>query len=516
MDYLNEAEMNAVLAHFPDISEQAIEYATNEVLSESKYIFIKKGPKCGGLRYKGHCTHCHSNFYVDGDIKQNAQAICPKCESVCIYKKSWIGRKHLIDLGSFLWFDKSPIDPGVITASLIYCKRDYSGDYEKVKTECRRTTIYTFKIGEAAMYKYAGWKQTLERRKSIYNDCDMYDMKFAIKSLVEAACGTPYQYSGYAAYSFSDILKYLGLFSERPNVEVLTKCGHRKVIEKYMKKDTVYRAIDWNARKVHEFFKISKQDYKMMAESDATGPYVMYAPDFVFGLSMWQKARKEKSKLSYKELITACNTFYIYNYFDRFKKICKYSTLHRVINYMKKQYEADSKHYTMPSQVIVSWSDYINECIHLAYDLSNEAILFPKNLRKAHERTSKLIKIQKDEAANERIVKRYEQLENLIFVDGGLEIRPPRDFDEIVREGKKLNHCVGGYAERYSNNQCTLMFIRNLGKPDSPFYTVELSGEQVKQVRGKSNKAPTEQVKLFMKKFEETKLKKPKKARKQA
>lgn len=513
MHYLTEEESAAVFVHFPEITQKAIDYATNVVLKDSKYIFVKKA----GAQLVGYCTHCRYKFPVEGPVKQNATGTCPICLKESAYKKSWLGRKHLQDRASFLWFEKSPVNPQMITASWIYCYRDYKDDYEKVETRGIRTTIYTFEIGESAMYNVNWFNENkLEKRKSVYNNLTSLDMDFAMGSLVEAARGTPFQYSGWEKFSYLDSLKYLALYAERPNVEILTKNGFEKIVVKYLDKKSLHGSINWNAYKLHEFFKLTKQEFKMMADSEATGKFVMHAPEFPFGLWLWKQARKEKSKISYKELITACNTFQLDDYKDRFKKIRKYSTIHRIVNYAKRQYEFAKKHYRTPPQVLIEWSDYIDECVQLDYDLSDDLILFPKDLKKAHLRTSKLIKIKEDEAANEKIQKRFGQLEHLIFMSEGLEIRPPKTFNEIVEEGKKLRHCVGGYAKSYSEGRCTLLFIRDSNKPDTPFYTVELNGQKIVQVRGRENKSATKEVDQFMERFKLL-LEKPKsKARQQA
>lgn len=514
MTNLTKSEQAAVYAHFPEITEKMIDYATNEVLKKSKYIFVTKGP-----HKKGYCTHCHSNFFVEDLIKQNAIGTCPKCQSHCIYKKAWLGRKYLWDAAYFLWFEKSLINPQMITASWVYCKRSYNGSYENVQTECKRTVLYTFEMGGSSMYDVYYWNgNKLEKKKSVYNNTNhSIPFEIAVESLIDAVKATPFQYSGWEKYSRYDYLKYLALYSEMPNIEVLTKNGFTSIVRTKMNGESLHRAIDWKAYKLHEFFKITKQDFQMLKNTDATGQCVMYAPDFTFGLWMWQQARKEKSKMTYKQIINACNAFNLTTYTGPFKKVKKYSSMHRLVNYAQKQFEQDSKHYRMPSQVIVNWADYIDECKKLDYDLNNERILYPKNLREAHRRTSKLIEIKADELANLKIMKRYEQSKNLVFENDGLLIRPPMSIKEIVDEGKKLAHCVGNYIDRHSKAACTLLFVRKANKPDMPFYTVELKDNRIVQVRGHDNKPATEKVQKFMDQYKTAILEKPKaKVRKQA
>lgn len=507
---LTKEEQEQVWAHFSKkIDGKIIDYATNEALASSKYIFVSSGKI-----KKGYCTHCHAEFYVEEAIKQNAKGTCPKCESKCTYKKEWLGRKYLTDSSCFLWFEKSLLNPQMIVASWVYCSRSYNESFKNVKTVCSRRTLYTFEIGKSAMYDVYVWRNNeLNKRGSVYNyNAGSISHKISIQSLIDAASGTPFEYSGWENYSQWDFIKYLALFSEMPNIEVLSKNGFENIVRAKINGSPLYRTINWKAYRPHEFFKISKQDYLMMKETHASGVYVMYAPDFAVGLWMWQQARKEKSKMSYEQMNQRCNTFDLRSYLSQFRTIKKYSTIHRVFNYAQKQFEMNSKHYILPSQVLVTWSDYIDDCKRLELNLNDEVILYPKNLKKAHERTIKLIKIKNDEVANLKIQKRYEKLKHLILESNGLIIRPPVTFKEIVDEGKKLKHCVGTYADRYSKGECTLLFIRKVNAPSDPFYTVELRGDSVVQVRGFKNNPSTEDVKIFIDEFKNKKL--TKKARK--
>ena len=67
-------------------------------------------------------------------------------------------------------------------------------------------------------------------------------------------------------------------------------------------------------------------------------------------------------------------------------------------------------------------------------------------------------------------------------------IRQPDSTDEIVVEGQKLSHCVGGYAERHATGKLTIMFLRQKSAPDEPYYTMEVSNDyKIVQCRGYKN-----------------------------
>src|SRR5690606_20965988 len=102
--------------------------------------------------------------------------------------------------------------------------------------------------------------------------------------------------------------------------------------------------------------------------------------------------------------------------------------------------------------------------------------------------TMKMVEIRSDELAKLEVKKRNEKLKHLTFEHKGLLIRLPKTPNEIIQEGKKLDHCVGSYADRHAKGETTIMFIRRKDKPDNPYYTVEIRNNNVMQVRGIRNK----------------------------
>lgn len=82
-----------------------------------------------------------------------------------------------------------------------------------------------------------------------------------------------------------------------------------------------------------------------------------------------------------------------------------------------------------------------------------------------------------------------------------------RSTQEIVAEGQKLHHCVGRYAEQMAEGDCAILFLRQEQEVETPYYTVEVQGNNIIQVRGAHNCAPTPEVKKFLNAWEEKHLK---------
>ncbi|MCI9187221.1 MAG: hypothetical protein HFF33_07705, partial [Oscillospiraceae bacterium] len=69
----------------------------------------------------------------------------------------------------------------------------------------------------------------------------------------------------------------------------------------------------------------------------------------------------------------------------------------------------------------------------------------------------------------------------------GYIIRIPASGEEILNEGRKLQHCVGGYADQHIQGKTTILFMRKVKKPDEPWLTIEMNGNKLVQIHGFKN-----------------------------
>jgi len=75
------------------------------------------------------------------------------------------------------------------------------------------------------------------------------------------------------------------------------------------------------------------------------------------------------------------------------------------------------------------------------------------------------------------------------FTMDGLRIVVPEKVLDIVKEGKTLHHCVGGYAGRHADGSTCILFIRHERRPERSFLTLELDEKalRIRQVHGYQN-----------------------------
>jgi len=189
----------------------------------------------------------------------------------------------------------------------------------------------------------------------------------------------------------------------------------------------------------------------------------------------------------------------------------------KVINYIKKQADIKTEQENKQAgrYVIVhdktvwnDFQDYRLECHALGYDLTDEGVLFPRDLYVAHERTSELVREQKVEKEITKYADHYAAaIKGYLpkeFVNEQYIIRIAKTPEEIIQEGARLKHCVGSYYKRVAEKRCLIFFIRAITSPDKPLYTLEVhyKTKSIIQCRGFGNKsAPADVFKFIEESF---------------
>lgn len=172
---------------------------------------------------------------------------------------------------------------------------------------------------------------------------------------------------------------------------------------------------------------------------------------------------------------------------DYFKDAFGHASVRKVIGFADVLYKDCYDQSWGPPAPVITYRDYLRDCAQLEWDLNDKSVLFPKNLRDAHARTIELVKYKKSEKNETNFQKQREKKKWMEWEHMGLLIRMPIDGNEIIKEGEKLHHCVGGYVDRAATGATTILFIRKVAEPDKPFFTLEWLGEHVHQCKSKYN-----------------------------
>lgn len=178
------------------------------------------------------------------------------------------------------------------------------------------------------------------------------------------------------------------------------------------------------------------------------------------------------------------------------------STLHKFGKYAGKEID------------LGGYVDYLETCKKIGLDLKNTFVLFPNNLKEANKMVQDMWKeMQFDltlkEYADEanKYSKKYSNTvvsiysKKYAFEDDKYIIKVPATTKEIGEEGFKLRHCVAKYMDDICAKNKVILFIREKKDINSPFFTLEVMGNEVTQCKGYRNCPRPDDVQAFLESF---------------
>lgn len=134
------------------------------------------------------------------------------------------------------------------------------------------------------------------------------------------------------------------------------------------------------------------------------------------------------------------------------------------------------------------YRDYLEAAWALGWCMEHSKVLWPEDLNAAHDAaTAELAVKQAREEKKRRTASLKERRLKYEFELDGLKIVFPATELAIRREGQTLHHCVGGYAARHMEGVTTILFLRRTNAPATPYITLEMDGNQLRQIHGYDN-----------------------------
>lgn len=155
------------------------------------------------------------------------------------------------------------------------------------------------------------------------------------------------------------------------------------------------------------------------------------------------------------------------------------------------------------------YKDYIEMAWQMGMCMEHGKVLWPDDLHKAHNGLIKPFESRQEGILSELPMEKgtingAARREKYEFEMDGLRIRFPLTASAIIYEGKALNHCVAGYAERHIKGVLTILFLRRSSEPNKPYVTIEMDGNRIVQVHGYNNDRGAESPRVTYKKFFDT------------
>lgn len=474
------------------------DWLRRKVLPSYFFYDYKKGAKS----VQGLCSACGQTVELTG-VRHNAKGVCPHCGRELTMKSN--GRR------GYMW-DR-------VTASVV---QRFHGDsliirvikaYQSFRKDLPpeldwheeiRIIVDAQKNNEdnPEVYHHSGDSVGITRWKKGYPPVTyLYQQNFNAetcgalycKNLSRVLKGTPWQYSQLEAFYVGikddmEVLPYLNAYLNTPAIEFFVKLGLFWLVTHVTYRRDGLSVINPNGKKLRDVLQIEPRDLPWLQRPGAN----------VRDLKMLRILRKEGYEPS-QEIFRFLEEYSITE-LEGLACALRYSTPHKVVRYLVQQFaNGNPDSYRGNAGILRDYADYLGFCEELQYDLKNEFVLFPKHLQDAHDQAHSRIKLHRVEQFDQQVAAQQKRLKQLYqFKKDGLVVVPPHSAQEIVAEGQKLHHCVGGYAERMAKGQCVILFLRQEEHKSKPFYTVEVHDNRILQVRGAHNCTPTPEVTAFL------------------
>ena len=435
----------------------------------------------------------------------NDEALCPFCGRTVIMKEiGRLGKRQKVLEYQPVVFLKAR--RGKLYAVGGWAMKDYQGELEEAAT-FKVTSLYRFSPGEAVQWADVSFGGVSKKRLT-----GNYDPVHRIitepvsrwSGWSESYCGyhvigmdaigeSGFRYCQYELWRRGDpseadwhLMTYLSICSVWPrNVEMLVKSGMGRFVD-----DLIYgrrknaAAIRWGETDPRRALGLDGEELRAFMRTDRSPELLtVYKKMRALGEADFAKAEAVQDALAGEA--------------GAFLAECRRRKLRpwRTFRYLEKQAPQRRGGGTDTYRAWTEWKDYLDMCRSLGYDLGDGAVLLPGSLARKHDEAAaeqnrrmkiELAKQEKEKAAafEESLKARREKYN---FRLGGLFIRVAEGPEEIVQEGKRLKHCVGGYAARHVEGKLTILFMCEAGAPDTPMVTVEMQGNRMIQAHGFQN-----------------------------
>lgn len=513
---LSEAETEKLYEGFPDIDAEKYTEEANSLFTP--YLFFHKGRENIEL-WSGCCMrHEHIDYIpqlitdvemsiLDG--RHNGMSICPFCgKRVQLKDTRYLGKKAKL-------LEYNPIIILKAESGKLYARAYWSmKDYQKELNAPPRFMLsgcYIFEPGKAHQaypniydkYQYCTLTGNYDPAHRIITEpfiegsgCWWKYTTYTVLGLEEIG-DSAFKYCQYEEFESGpqrrDCMKYLAACCIYPRaIEMLMKTGMEKLVWDLVagrRKNS--QIINWNAESFDEAFKgLGKNELRAWRSSGAP----------LEALRTYKQLQHRGLPESFDSLAGIYRDFYETDTVLRYcrKYAIRPSRLHGYLlkhsgKPMKEAPGWEAKKKLQTAWKL--WKDYVDMCEKLHYDLSQETVLLPGDLRRKHDEAAEAQSLMEERlaaehraelqlAAAERL-KSWQKKYNFELDD--YFIRVAESAEEIVKEGKTLQHCVGGYAERHLKGQLTILFLRRRETPEASLYTIEMNGNRLQQIHGYKN-----------------------------
>lgn len=399
------------------------------------------------------CLACGHAWETESSLYKRELIVCPICKT----EKVYFGSQNYLYIRE---------DDGIISAQVV----EYSIRSGEIVSDLQRTYMI----------------DTLKMKREI---CDFSEY-LPVHRNKPVDC-----YVNKIVILCSDFLSRTGIYQLRDTVNspnerhimqflidgmtcpVLEKIAKAGFINEYFETQYSYDAYDFNhgADSIYEAFGIGKPFLRAFKKKE-------FSPNKIFMLHDLVKAfpdiNPDDAMWCIKHNINAIK---LKNIID----IVPHLTPANIVSYLEK---VRLSQMCEPCTAEMQWRDYLRAATSIEMDMHDRKALYPRALKTEHDIVVAKQRFATDKTTKEAFLKAVEDYKHLEYHKDDYFIRVPANTEEMLEEGRKLNHCCGRYIDDVAEKSAFVLFLRKKAEPEIPFLSMEvLPDGTIRQVRGKND-----------------------------
>ena len=474
------------------------------------YDYQRKGPE------HAFCTACRHEVSIAA-AKHNTFGICPHCKKKILFKSRG-KRGRVFDRATIQVLQKAEVNGLVLRIIKVYrafVDSDIPNHFETWENARQFITlspsgqcsIDAYYYHHKAEYDLTPWCYGYRPVLYPWQDNFTADMNgiLYLCNLSDTLKDTPWAYSQLEAFSgiasFSGVATFLSAYIKRPKIEHLIKMKLYRLVNGIIYGGYSYsalQAINFNGENMRAILGIDRPYFPLLQELDPSIDQLHLIRQM---LQADHKPSMEQIKwFIANEIINA----------DAMKELLAHMSVHKLQRYVERQFAPDDEavlsrvDYHSMNAVITDYHDYLCMCKELQYDVKNSFILFPRELKAAHDSAAKTLKDKRTAEQEKAITGSFDEWQKRYqYQSKELMMIPPHSAKEIVDEGAALHHCVRHYVKKVAEKESVILFVRSVDEPDKSLCTVEVKDGQVTQARGFDNAEPPAQITAFIEQWKQ-------------
>ena len=474
------------------------------------YDYQRKGPE------RAFCTACRHEVSIAA-AKHNASGTCPRCKKKITFKSRG-KRGRIFDRATVQVLQKAEGNGLVLRIIKVYrsfADSDIPNHFEIWENARQFITLsssgqcsvdayyYHYKAGYDLTPWCNGYRPVFDRWK--YNfTADMSGVLYQ-RNLSDTLKDTPWAYSQLEAFSgiasFSGVATFLSAYIKRPKIEHLIKMKLYRLVSGIIYGGYSYsalQAINFNGENMRAILGIDRPYFPLLRELNPSIDQLHLIRQL---LQADHKPSTEQIKWFIASKISNA---------DAAKELLAHMSVHKLQRYVEQQFAPEDEaalkrvDYYKMNTLITDYHDYLCMCKELQYDVKNSFILFPRELKAAHDSVAKTLKDKRTAEQEKAIAGSFDEWQKRYqYQSKELMMIPPHSAKEIVDKGAALHHCVRLYVKNVAEKKSVILFVRSVDEPDKSLCTVEVKDGQVTQARGFDNAEPPAQITAFIEQWKQ-------------